>query len=195
MFVKCRSQILMGSSLKLQLLQSTSKQIVFNHSLSTSNLSATQYDDLYADRWAKFQCELISFDSFGWDRIDFLLVRQVSRVFLSVACLETIRSESLPPERISYILYTKQMLKHLIYNISIGSKKTAKKCKYQRGFRGERAWFRRSQCLWIRLRLHVMVFLELDCESLTESIFPITVSHAIRRISTTCCFRLVGIAL
>lgn len=58
MFVKCGNRMLTsGNLLSRHTLQLTSKQSKWSKSLSTTKLSANQYDDLYADRWAKFQCE------------------------------------------------------------------------------------------------------------------------------------------
>lgn len=45
-----------------RLLTSATKQNVSRQSLSTSKLSANQYDDLYADRWAKFQSKKLPKD-------------------------------------------------------------------------------------------------------------------------------------
>lgn len=53
----CRS-VSSANLLARQFVHASSWQLLSAQSLSTEKLSANQYDDLYADRWAKFQCEL-----------------------------------------------------------------------------------------------------------------------------------------
>lgn len=74
MLMKCRNGIFSGNLFSRQRLALSASRNALNQSLSTSKLSANQYDDLYADRWAKFQCELIALDFilFFEARIDFL---------------------------------------------------------------------------------------------------------------------------
>lgn len=56
MLVKCR-QIISGKLLTRQVLPLSKAQVVLDRALSTTRLTANEYDDLYADRWAKFQCK------------------------------------------------------------------------------------------------------------------------------------------
>lgn len=109
----CGSRILSGNLLTRQVLQIKSKQIKWFRPLSTKKLTANQYDNLYADKWAKFQCELIYIVE-----VEFYFVSQtfVQRVLL--CCRLSITRSSLCSlhERISYNSYTKQTAEHLFIN-------------------------------------------------------------------------------
>lgn len=144
MLVKCRNAFFGGNLFSRQIKAFATSQVVSNQSLSTSKLSANQYDDLYADRWAKFQCELATrFDIFRGQHWFSSLSRVTRNVnlcaiaispFLALLLIPRVPRLSLFDERISYILYTKQ---HLFTNYSSFSRsqKTAEKCKHQRRLR------------------------------------------------------------
>lgn len=124
--MKCRNGLVGGNLFSRQLKAFATSQPVSSQSLSTSKLSANQYDDLYADRWAKFQCELATrFDIFRgqhWFSSLSRVTRNVNlcalaplRSLLSCWCLVCHDSRSWRAERIPYNLYTKQ---HLFGNYS-----------------------------------------------------------------------------
>lgn len=87
MLVKCRNRVLNSNLLNQQILPFVAKQNVRSRLLSTSKLSANQYDDLYADRWAKFQCEFLYSSTYcNFEvKIDFSL--SLSEFFLRISPL------------------------------------------------------------------------------------------------------------
>lgn len=141
MFVKCQNRILIGNLFSRQFLAFSAKQNALRQSLSTTSLSANQYDDLYADRWAKFQCEIFYARHFNMFEvkidISLLFVNCVRRslfnstwlFFLRIATLREFHTLCTQNNRAVICLFIVSFL------FLILSKKAASQCKRQRRLR------------------------------------------------------------
>lgn len=57
MLLKYLKTILTKNIVQSQIYSFSGERTVLNRLLSTSSIKQNQYDNLYADRWAKFQCK------------------------------------------------------------------------------------------------------------------------------------------
>lgn len=151
--LKCGTKILSGKLLTRQVLQLSANQIKWSKSLSTTKLTANHYDNLYADKWAKFQCELNLLS-----RSNFIPShKRLCNAFRSVVVSHSCAFLSALFTRESHTTRIQNKPSNICLTIisSVNSEKAAEKCECQGGFRCERARPEWSQYLWFRLRLHV----------------------------------------